>query len=562
MQIVPILRCGLVIWFESPIALQTALPATGLEIGFLVRNLHPDELTLRRDCILNSASETMIQTSVFQRLFCICSALGFGAAISDSLRAQVRHDGLTDLGLVVNWEANIGGAPLNNGRSSFVVWPHSTAKREHVTVRLGNRVIAQIAGDEIDNAALEKAIIRGERPKESPKLGLKGATEKAEKLVATYKTLGRSASVESFSQNLTYVVTLATNGILEAIDAESGAVLWQVEAGDATLPMFGPGVSDEHVVITNGNFLQIYDLATGNLINTRQLQYSPTGCPTAMPGKAIVPSILGRTVAYDIAAIKVAPVVLRTGTENRLGTTMSADREFLAWPMQSKLILAKLEREPRLWTSVSFGETLASLPVATQNGFVASTNNGTVFHCNTLRNDSLQWKHRLAVQITKSPVVSKDIVVVVSDDGLMFALKLTDGSEAWEDPVLNINEILSIGKKHVYVRTTSGTLAAYDVATGHEVSRSSIIVPEVIPNSISDRVFIINKNGQLSCLREVDAVEPTFVTTYGVKADESKATEVEQEDTKPAEEDSSMFGDEDSSPAADSGDDPFATDTP
>ena len=488
-------------------------------------------------------------------------ALVMGISVSPSCLAQISHQGLSDMGLAVHWESNIGGSPLANGRNSFVVWPHSTAKREHVTVTLGNRVLAKIDGSEIDTVALENAIVKGDRPDVAPRLGLEGAKKKASKLVATYKTLGRQAEMVPFSSSLSYVVTLTTNGILEAIDAESGAVLWQVEAGDPSLPMFGPGVSDTHVVITNGNFLHIYDLETGNQVNSRPLQFSPTGCPRALPDWALVPSVDGRTVGYNISSIKVAPTFLRTGVENRLATVVSADRAFIAGPMKSKLLISKIDNDkmPVLWTAVSFGENMASLPAATQSGYVATTANGTVFHCNTERNDSIVWKTRLATQITKSPVVNKDFVFVTSDDGFLYGLGLSDGVEIWESPIPNINEVMSVGKKHVYARNTSGLLVAFDIATGKETGRSPFVVPDVLPNSISDRIFIVNKKGQLACLREVDATEPTFVTTLGGSAPKSnKPANNADEDTKATEEeDTSMFDGAGDTAAPATEEDPF-----
>ena len=58
--------------------------------------------------------------------------------------AQVNKGDLASAGLVVHWESNIGGAPLANGSQSFVLWSHTTEKREYVTVRSGGRLIEEL----------------------------------------------------------------------------------------------------------------------------------------------------------------------------------------------------------------------------------------------------------------------------------------------------------------------------------------------------------------------------------------------------------------------------------
>lgn len=505
------------------------------------------------------------RTSLRQTSF-VALLLLSSQVLTSRVRSEINGHDAAGVGLAVAWQTNVGGSPLAKGRYSFVIWPHSTAKREFVTVRTvprevqssllrdydvaiagtgiarttandiltkagyrtllleeenqigGGRVVQSISGNEVDLVTLGKAIEQGERPAETPRLGLVGATEKAERLVATYKKLGRKIELEPFSQQLTYLVTLTLDGIVQAIDAESGAILWKAEAGDSRLPMFGPGVSDENVVVTNGNMLYVFELATGDLINTRKLVSTPTGSPTAVPGKAIVPSIEGRLVAYDVKNPNIPPFVLRSGTENRLGVVSSADRNFLSWPMNNRLFvakaLAKVDKSPVLWNSIDMGEPLTDLPITVQNGFVFCGRSGTVIHCSTDRNDSILWKIRLSVPVSKSPIANKDFVFVVSDSGLLFAINLTNGAEVWDAPAINVKDLVAIGKEHIYVTNSAKNLVALDISTGRETSRSSILAPTVLPNATSDRLFFVNSGGQLTCLREINAAFPTFAAEF------------------------------------------------
>jgi len=499
--------------------------------------------------------------ATLSRTWVALAALGLvpiSIAQADDGRAQ-----LAAAGLEVFWEANIGGAPLANGPQSFALWRHSTDKREFVTVRNGARVLDRILGNEIDMVALEKAVADGVRPDKSPLLGLEGATKRAEKLVATYKILGRKLDIEPFSQPLTYAVTLTKNGIAQAIDAETGSVLWTVEVGNSTLPTFGPGVSDEHVVVTNGNQLYVYQLATGNFVTTRKLMFTPTGCPTAMSGKAIVPSVDGRLIFYDIADAKIAPIVIRKGKENRLGIAFSADRQYFSWPNDNQLIICHIEKAPKLWTSINEAEPIPCLPTTTQVGFIGSTSYGTVFHCNTARMDSVLWQSRLAVQVTKPIVVNKELAFVVSDEGLLFALNLSDGASAWNGQVRNIRSILAVGKNHVYAKDSSNALVAIDIATGIESSRTDIVLPDVLPNAISDRLFVVTKQGQLTCFREQNASAPTFSTDFSAVPKPKENVVPTVDATKPFDADANMFeGAGEATEESTSTDDPFGIPIP
>ena len=533
-------------------------------------------------------------------LVCVASA---NVGLSMQAGADANNSDLASVGLVVHWQSNIGGAPLANGAQSFVIWSHTKEKREYVTVRnaprehnriviksevlglpvgsigvvtkviqdgarfevefedakgkvLGSstmdakdvspvdtRIIERIRGEEIDLIALNYSISNGEKLAKPPRLGLDGAKKKAEKLVGTYQTLGRKLDVEEYSQQLVYAVSLTTNGIVECMDAETGGVIWRTEAGKSSLPMFGPGVSDDYVVVTNGSTLYVYELATGNIVTTRKLIATPTACPTVLQDKAIVPSVDGRLVAYDIRDPLTAPAVLRCGTENRLGMTISANHQFMSWPTGNRLVMAKMDKVPSLWNNISINEPIYSLSVATQKGFLTSTVAGTVFHCSTGRDDSLLWKSRLAVQVSKSPLVNKDLGFVLSDEGFLFALNLTDGVDAWGHQPNNVRNLVAVGKKHVYAQDSRKSLVVFDLTTGIESGRTNLILPDVIPNSVNDRLLFVTKQGQVTCLREIDATSPTFATVFsGETIAPAKPSKPEATPAKAIEEDMNIFG--------------------
>ena len=163
----------------------------------------------------------------------------------------------------------------------------------------------------------------------------------------------------------------------------------------------------------------------------------------------------------------------------------------------------------------------------------------------------------MAVQVSQSPLVNKELGFIVSDDGFLFALNLADGVDAWDGfQPGNIRNLVAVGKKQIYAKDSRNALVAFDLATGAESGRTNFILPDVIPNAINDRLLFITKQGQVTCLRENDATSPTFATVFsGEAAAPVKLTKPEATPTKPVEEDTNVF--EGAGAAAVEVDDPF-----
>ena len=490
-------------------------------------------------------------------------ALAMFLGLSGNVNAQINQRDLAPLGLELMWENSIGGAGLVQGADSLVVWPHSSERREYVDVFVGNRLIERIDARRVDRDALEKRILEGKSTGEVPLLGLEGAKAQAQKLVKTYATIGKQTTVKTFSQPVTFVVGAASNGVVTAIDGETGEMLWQSSVPRGDLPIYGPGVSDDFVTVVNGNAFYAMDLKTGNMINSGRLAFTPVGAPSSLESRIIVPSTEGRLVGYNVSNPVIAPVVLRAGSENRRGLAISADRDFMAWTSKSALFLVRNENVPKLWSRVNVEEPMDSKPVATAQGFVFTSMYGSVIHATTARTGSYLWRVNLAMPTNRPPVVDSKHVFVVSDDGRLVALDLATGVQIWGSYVGHVDQILGTGKEHLYVQNDRGSLSRIRIADGQVDANSSGIVDLAIPNSVTDRLFVATKDGHISCLREVGAVQPTVFNPPKKSQDGSKPSSNAPSNTpskpaaNPAASDDDIFGAPSSAPKPSGNDDPF-----
>lgn len=475
------------------------------------------------------------------------AAVGIGQWSDQSLR----HSNLT-----MHWEGNIGGTALANGERSFVVWPHSSKRREVVRIVDNGRVLASFRGDEINEEALESSVLEGKRPDEVPRLGLEGAKLKADKLVKIYERIGRKVELQSENPQQIYAVSISSTGVVCAMDAENGSVLWKNQLPHFRQTILGPGVSDNYVAAVNAGEYFVYDLTTGNTVARRKLSYIATGTPLPIDGKVAIPSVGGRLVMYNILEADAAPVVLRIGEENRQNLLLSPDTKFLAWPMKNKLVISKLETPPILWTSVVATSEIPSAPIGTSDGYLFITQEGVVFRCTSDRINPVKWKTKLGTTSNQSPVIGSEVVTIVSEDGLLYALNLDTGEPIWQSPVQGIHSVQNVTSTHIYAVDTARNLVTIDIATQQVQSKVFIGMATAVPNSVTDRIYIVDPRGKVSCLREPQAFEPTLF------APRTDAAEPAAESPAPAPAATTSPGDSSSVFGAESTSTPPASDDP
>jgi len=461
--------------------------------------------------------------------FSLAFACSVFCGFSANLTAQYRESELEKFGLISHWEGNLGG-PVS-GTNSVLIWPHSTMNHEVVRVVASGRLVGTFYGDQIDQSELATSIAGGTDQPKQPRLGMKGAKREAEKLAKKYSILGKKVEVlPEEPVPVVYLVAVNQLGALTVLDAENGTLIWRNQLPDSTLPTFGPGVSDEHVVVTNGKRLLVYEIQTGRTVVDRVLEFVPTSQPAIANGKAVVPSVGGRTVFYDIKDSKVRSMTLRVGTENRFGIAKSADR-YLAWPVDSKLVIAQTEPEIKLWAMFDTRSRIHAKPVAVDGGFVAVAENGNVVRCKNNRAEPLAWQTKIGSTCKQSPVVGEKIVTIVTDNHQLLALNLEFGTEAWSSASSTFESVVAITDSKVYAFDRAGNLVLLDASSGQIVGRIPMGQNTPIANTVSDRLVFAARDGRIISIREVGAKTPKFHFS-NVSTTSSPEVAEEEKDTK------------------------------
>jgi outer membrane protein assembly factor BamB len=507
------------------------------------------------------------------RLLSICLFVCFLA--SKSLYAQVDTQALADHGLTTHWRASIGGVGLKNGDVSLRLWIARKAKAEVYTVLLKASVqesrvnslypdvrIKSLSEDGTGAKFVKLSDVVRSSGRRSPelwyvleqfkttdtdwikqetsvdaeiaKLGATGARARAEKLAETYRKTNREVEIISETAESVYLVAINRNGLISCIDAETGSIYWQNQLPRYDLNVLGPGVSDDYVAAVNGNHLVVYGLEQGNLVSTQRLQFVSTGELLVWKDRVLVPSAGGRVVSYSAVDPTFTPKVVRIGLENRKTLVPSNDPLFFGWVTDHRLIIAKHDEVPRLWTAVDAETVIPGSPVAVDNGFVMASEFGSLIKANLTSNNSVSWRRKFGIPTNNSPVVGPKHVALVSQNGLLLAADLETGQDVWRRPISGIAKVLNITEDYLYAVDQAGKLAVISMESGVLLGRIAIGRFQGITNNINDRILLVSELGELVCLREISSARPVYTTSKMLNEEES-ATRSYSPGTSPGE---------------------------
>ena len=121
--------------------------------------------------------------------------------------------------------------------------------------------------------------------------------------------------------------------------------------------------------------------------------------------------------------------------------------------------------------------------------------------------------------------------------------------------------MLSVGKEHLYVKNDHGHLSRLRLSDGKVDGVSNVPIDVAIPNNVSDRLFLVTRDGHLSCLREEGAIMPTMVNALPDKDAGRKNTGAKPGATsgRQAAQDDDAFGAPAGTSNAGGNDDPFGS---
>ena len=334
---------------------------------------------------------------------------------------------------------------------------------------------------------------------------------------------------------------------LQAIDAETGGMIWSATVGNDRYPSLIPAAGPGHIATINSSTLYVLDRTTGREVWNRELPSAVGSGPAVSKTHVFVPTVNGMIMGFDLKDKKKPPFIYKSFGRILVQPVVTADS--LAWTTEQGFLyflsLAvperlqvnfrldtkdKVESRPGYWTPFLYSVSL--------DGYVYAVHE---------QSGLVHWKFPTAEPIVDAPVAVNGKVYVCLEQGGMFCLESETGELVWFAP--HVKQFVSASPTRVYGSDRLDRLIILDGKTGARLDSVPIRgVVKQLRNMQSDRIFLTTGSGVIQCLHEAELVQPVTYTppplmpkdaVKGKKAEpgETPAEVVEEKkDNVPAEE--------------------------
>jgi outer membrane protein assembly factor BamB len=396
----------------------------------------------------------------------------------------------------------------------------------------------------------------------------KRAAEFAERLKKNSPAAGEPKVVVQVVPEVTLYVT-SNQGLLQAIDGETGKTRWSVRVGSANYPTTGAVASEKHVALLNGSTLYVLRSTDGEMVWQKKTDGVPGATAAISDEYVFVPMVNGAIESYTLTDPKAMPWVYKSLGRSMVQPALAFGS--LAWPTDFGHLYVASATSRSILYRLESRETIVATPTfASADRLIAPTVDGYVYCLQPSRQSSnILWKFSTGETLSQSPVVNGEFVYVLSDDRSLYSLSTRDGLPQWKSP--GVNRIMAISGDRMYAVGEVGRIVVLDLKSGSRVA--TIPVDEFdlqVTNTVTDRLYYGTKLGTLQCLREVGHRWPVvFEPTDGKKpkpkpAAKPAAGEGPAAEPKPADNDDPFGAGAPAAPAKPAepagGDDPFGAD--
>ncbi len=299
---------------------------------------------------------------------------------------------------------------------------------------------------------------------------------------------------------------LSTAGVLQAINAETGASDWIADVGNPNYPSLGPGVSANFVAIINGSSVYVLTRDTGRIEHVKQLAGAPATGPSLNDRYVFAPLFSGRVEGFNFKQKETPPWIY--ASSGRVFTPMVVTESNLLWATdRGYLYVADIDAEGVRYRYETSAPVVAKPAFRDGIIYVASAT-GYVYAIQET-SGNLLWRYATGDGITTSPSVVGDRVYVATEGPSLFSINASTGERVWESP--DIVQIVAVSKTRVYGMDRLGTIAIIDAATGIVQGRLKTSADTVaVVNEQTDRLYLIGEMGLVQSLHEVGADKPTL----------------------------------------------------
>ena len=301
-------------------------------------------------------------------------------------------------------------------------------------------------------------------------------------------------------------------GLVQAIDAETGVIYWTTQVGNSRSITLAPGANDNYCVLTNGTHLFALERRTGRLAFERRTKNGASAGPALSDKLAYVPMYNGSIEVYhlrDTNELDKEPSVFFAAGASLAPPIIKGER--LYWTTKGGFLYGDDDTSSdtrfRYQTGgLVLGGAAVFKPVKGVTVALAGSLDGSVYAV-TDPDGILLWRYQAGAGVAHAPVVVSDAVYVVNDAGVLSRVDVQTGVARWQ--AQGVKRFLSASPTRVYTIDALGQVLVFDALHGGLIGSmfaGAVSVPFI--NDQTDRAYLVSTNGLIQCLHERALVKP------------------------------------------------------
>jgi outer membrane protein assembly factor BamB len=371
---------------------------------------------------------------------------------------------------------------------------------------------------------------------------------------------GALATVEHVALDGELLLVQTRNGVLDAIEADSGRIRWSQRLGEPLHPSLAPSGNSNFVATINGRTAYVMNRFTGDVLWSRKFDGVPGAGPVLGESQLFIPMTNGSVLAFPVSAEEkreddpLAPIIelveekeltetekveIERKRQNRLAiakgfgehlvcqsfgrihvqpvsTTKGEGRELVAWQTDrgsvylGRLRLGELKRFLIVAQIAVRSEVAARMSwvpnVLGEDGLILfGTADGVVWAVSDRTGESV-WHFPTNQPISEQVVAVGDAVFAPTDLGGMVCLEVSTGKQRWWTS--GLAQFVAASKDRVYAVDLTRRVVVLDISTGRRISAFDASRFDKAVNPHTDRIFLTTSGGMVQCIHEIGLTEP------------------------------------------------------
>ncbi len=296
---------------------------------------------------------------------------------------------------------------------------------------------------------------------------------------------------------------LSNVGILQSLNASTGATNWAVAIGNPRYPSMGPTANETQVAIVNGVTLYVLDRLDGRVTTVRKLG-GAGAAPAMSDAYCFVPMVTGRIEGYPVG-INHGPPWFYMSSGRAMVSPLVSDQS-IVWSTDQGHINIGNALQGGVRFRLETGSEIVAPPAAHGTLVYVGTVDGELIAIDELT-ASQPWRFAAGYPIVTSPAAVGGRVYVASSEPALSAVDAVSGRAQWVAP--KIVQFASASRERVYALDNLQSLVVLNAANGAVLGRIPTSGREKpLMNDQTDRLYLVSTSGLVQCFHEIGLNEP------------------------------------------------------